>query len=92
VSTSAAARAAPPRDPLYRGYRFPAAINSHAVWLYYRFLLSYRYVEELLAERGVAISDETIRRWYRKFGQGLTDGLRRRPPDQATNGMQMRCN
>ena len=44
---------APARDPLYHGYRFPAEIISHAVWLYYRFALSHRDIEELLAERGV---------------------------------------
>ena len=49
------------RDPPYRGYRFPAAIISHAVWLYYRFALSHRDVEDLLAERGVPVSDEAIR-------------------------------
>jgi hypothetical protein len=46
---------------LYRRHRFPGEVISHAVWLYYRFLLSYRDVEELLAERGVTISYETIR-------------------------------
>ncbi len=50
------------RDPLYRGYRFPAEIISHAVWLYFRFALSHRDVEELLAERGVQVSYEAIRR------------------------------
>jgi putative transposase len=63
---------------LYQRHRFPGEIISHAVWLYYRFLLSYRDVEELLAERGSAVSDETIRRWCRKFGQTFADGLRRR--------------
>jgi hypothetical protein len=48
--------AAPRRDPLYRGYRFPAEVISHAVWLYFRFALSHRDVEELLAERGVQVS------------------------------------
>ncbi len=50
------------------------------MWLYFRFLLSYRDVEELLAERGIAVSYETIRRWCRKFGQAFADGLRRRRP------------
>jgi putative transposase len=63
---------------LYKRHRFPGEIISHAVWLYYRFLLSYRDVEELLAERGIAVSYETIRRWCRKFGQAFADGLRRR--------------
>ena len=63
---------------LYKRHRFPGEIISHAVWLYYRFLLSYRNVEELLAERGIAVSYETVRRWCRKFGQPFADGVRRR--------------
>jgi putative transposase len=55
--------------PSYVGYRFPRAIIAHAVWLYFRFALSYRDVEELLAERGVIVTDETVRQWCRKFGQ-----------------------
>lgn len=66
------------RDPLYRGYRFPAAIISHAVWLYSRFALSHRDVEDLLAERGVQVSYEAIRLWCQKFGPTFTAGLRRR--------------
>ena len=54
--------------PSYRGHRFPAEIISHSVWLYYRFCLSFRDVEDLLAERGVTASYETIRQWSRKFG------------------------
>ena len=52
----------------YRGHRFPAPIIQHAIWLYIRFTLSYRDVEELLAERGLDLSYETIRRWVLKFG------------------------
>src|SRR5688572_12222999 len=48
------------------------------MWLYYRFLLSYRDVEELLAERGIVVSYETVRGWCRKFGQSFADGVRRR--------------
>ncbi len=55
-------------------------IIGHAVWLYFRFALRYRDVEELLAERGVIGTDETIRRWSRKFGQAYANGLRRRRP------------
>jgi putative transposase len=77
VSASAAAPTSD-RDPLYRGYRFPAAIISHAVWLYYRFALSHRDVEELLAERGVQVSYEAIRLWCQKFGPGFAAGLRLR--------------
>jgi len=64
--------------PSYAGYRFPAEIIAHAVWLYFRFALSYRDVEELLAERGVIVTDETIRRWCRRFGQRYANALRRR--------------
>ncbi len=67
-----------PSSPCYKGYRFPAEIISHAVWLYYRFSLSYRDVEELMAARGVVLSYETIRQWCRKFGQQYANQLRRR--------------
>lgn len=50
----------------YRGYRFPPEIISHSVWLYHRFSLSFRDVEDLLAKRGVVVSYETIRQWCRK--------------------------
>ncbi len=66
--------------PSYKGHRFPPAIIGHAVWRYYRFALSYRDVEELLAERGVIVTDETIRQWCRKFGQTYANELRRRRP------------
>jgi putative transposase len=69
-----------PAASLYKRHRFPGEIISHAVWLSYRFLLSYRDVEVLLAERGIAVSYETIRRWCRTFGQAVADGLRRRRP------------
>jgi putative transposase len=65
---------------LYKRHRFPGELISHAVWLYFRFLLSYRDVEELLAERGIAVSYETVRRWCRTFGQAFADGVRRRRP------------
>ena len=51
----------------YRRHRFPAEIIQHAIWLYLRFTLSYRDVEELLAERGLDVSYETVRRWVLKF-------------------------
>ena len=53
----------------YAGYRFPAEIIGHAVWLYFRFPLGLRMVEELLAARGIIVSHETVRQWARKFGQ-----------------------
>ncbi len=68
----------PARDPLYRGYRFPAEIISYAVWLYYRFHLSHRDIEDLLAERGIQVSYEAVRLWCRRFGAAFAAGLRRR--------------
>ncbi|MFF9206366.1 IS6 family transposase [Streptomyces sp. NPDC014986] len=53
---------------------------SHCVWLYFRFPLSFREVEELMLERGVVVSHETVRRWCAKFGQGYAGALRRRQP------------
>jgi putative transposase len=58
-----------PAPARYTGYRFPAEIISHAVWLYFRFPLGLRMVEELLAARGIIVSHETVRQWTRKFGQ-----------------------
>jgi putative transposase len=58
-----------PTPPTYKGYRFPPEIISHAVWLYFRFSLSFRDVEELLVQRGVVVSYETVRQWCLKFGQ-----------------------
>jgi putative transposase len=69
----------PPPDPHHR-HRFPAEIICHAVWLYYVFSLSLRDVELLLAERGVVVSYETVRRWGKKFGQTFANRLRRRRP------------
>lgn len=67
-----------PEPPSYRGYRYPAEIIGHAVWLYFRFSLSLRDVEELLAERGVSVTYETIRAWCAKFGPAYAASLRRR--------------
>ena len=64
----------------YRRHRFPPPIIQHAIWLYLRFTLSYRDVEELLAERGLDISYETVRRWVLKFGPLIARELRRRRP------------
>ena len=60
--------------------RFPPEIIQHAIWLYLRFTLSYRDVEELLDERGLDISYETVRRWVLKFGPPIARRLRRRRP------------
>ena len=64
--------------PSYHGYRFPSEIMAHAVWLYHRFSLSFRDVEHLLAQRGSAVTYETIRQWCRRFGQPYARRLRRR--------------
>jgi putative transposase len=64
----------------YKHHRFPGEIISHAVWLYFRFPLSHRDVEELLFVRGVIVSYEAIRKWCRKFGQQYANQLRRRRP------------
>ncbi|SOF02073.1 Transposase (or an inactivated derivative) [Streptomyces sp. OV198] len=66
--------------PSYRGHRYPVGVISHCVWLYFRFPLSYREVEELMLQRGLIVSYETVRRWCGKFGQAYADGLRRRRP------------
>jgi putative transposase len=64
----------------YAGYRFPAEVISQAVWLYFRFPLSLRMVEEMLAARGIVVSHETVRRWALKFGQAFANRIRRRLP------------
>jgi putative transposase len=69
-----------PAPPSYVGYRFPAEIISHAVWLYFRFPLSLRHVDEILAARGIVVSHETIRQWGLKFGQTFANQIRRRLP------------
>src|SRR6478736_1196918 len=66
--------------PSYRGYRFPIDVIQRAVWMYLRFTLSYRDVEDLLAERGIQVSYETIRRWVQVFGPGIARRLRARRP------------
>jgi putative transposase len=64
----------------YKRHRFPPQIIAHAVWLYYRFPLSLRLVEEMLLERGIVVSYETIRRWAKKFGPDYARRLRRKKP------------
>ena len=63
----------------YKGHRYPAEIIAHCVWLYHRFPLSFREVEELMVVRGVIVTYETIRQWCAKFGPVYAAGLRRRP-------------
>ena len=69
-----------PRDPIYAGHRYPAEIISYAVWLYFRFPLSLRMVEEMLAARGISVTHETIRQWGLKFGREFANRIRRRAP------------
>jgi putative transposase len=64
----------------YAGYRFPAEVISHAVWRHFRFPLSLRMVEEMLAARGIVVSHETVRQWGLKFGQEFANRIRRRLP------------
>ena len=64
----------------YAGHRFPPEVISHAIWLYFRFPLSLRMVEEMLAARGILVSHETVRQWARKFGQAFANQIRRRLP------------
>jgi putative transposase len=66
----------------YKRHRFPPQIIAHAVWLYFRFPLSLRLVEEMLLERGIVVSYETIRRWGRKFGPQYARRLRRKRPSR----------
>ena len=66
----------------YKNHRFPPQIIAHAVWLYFRFPLSLRLVEEMLLERGIVVSHETIRRWDRKFGAAYAKRLRRKKPSR----------
>jgi transposase-like protein len=69
-----------PLPSLYPRHRFPAEIISHCVWLYFRFALSFRDVEEMLAMRSVSLSYETVREWCLKFGQTYANGLRHKSP------------
>ena len=68
------------RDPLYCRHRLPPEIISHAIWLYFRFPLSLRMVEEMLAARGICATYETVRQWGKKFGKTFSDQIRQRAP------------
>jgi hypothetical protein len=76
---------------LYKYHRFPGEIISHAVWLYFRFPLSYRDVEELLFVRGVIMSYEAIRKWCWKFGQATPINCAAGASGLATNGTWKMC-
>ena len=65
---------------IYKRHRFPPAVISYAVWLYHRFNLSHRDIEDLLAERGITVSYESIRLWGIKFGPEFARRLRRKHP------------
>jgi len=66
------------KTPSYQRHRFPSEIISHAVWLYHRFCLSFREVEELLAERGITVTYEAVRQWCQKFGPAYARKLKKR--------------
>ncbi|WP_344917925.1 IS6 family transposase, partial [Azospirillum formosense] len=70
-------------DHRYTGYRYPAEVIATAVWLNFRFPLSLRMVEEMLAARGILVSYETVRQWGLKFGRDIADQLRRRAPQRG---------
>jgi len=70
----------PAHDERHKNPRFSGDIISHGVWLYYRFTLSYRDVQEILMERGITVSHEAIRQWCGKFAQDYANQLRRRQP------------
>ncbi len=73
-------------SPSYKGHRYPVEVISHCVWLYFRFPLSFREVEELMLQRGVIVSHETVRRRCLKFGQAHAAGPRRRWPRPGDKG------
>ncbi len=68
------------RHPPYARRRFPAEVISRAIWLYFRFPLSLRMVEGVLAARGILVSHQTVRQWALKFGQNFANQIRRRLP------------
>ena len=74
----------------YARHRFPPDIIRRAVWLYLRFTLSYRDVEDLLAERGLMVSNKSIRRWVLKFGPAIAKNLRETRPKPIIDGISMR--
>jgi transposase-like protein len=75
----------------YKGHRYPAEIIAHCVWLYHRFSLSFREVEEMMLARGVVVSYETIRAWCAKFGQPTPTNCAAGALAPAISGTLMRC-
>lgn len=76
--------------PSYKGHRHPVEVIAHCVWLHFRLPLSFREVEELMLERGVLVSHETVRRWCAKFGQAHSNDLRRPGPRPGDKGIWTR--
>jgi len=66
------------KSPIYRRHRFPPDVIAYAVWLYFKFPLSLRMVEDLLARRGIIVSHQTIRKWAEKFGRQFAHKIRKR--------------
>jgi putative transposase len=77
-------------NQLYHGYRFPFEIISHAVWLYHRYCLSFRDIEDVLAERGIIVSYETIRSWCIKFDSNMPERLRKTEVHLVIPGTSMK--
>jgi putative transposase len=75
----------------YDRHRFSGIVIQQAVWLYFRFALSYRDVEDMLAERGIDVTYETVRRWVLKFGTIIARKLRRRRPRPTVGGTSTKC-
>ena len=80
----------PESSTRYPRHRFPTEVISYAVWLYFRFTLSFRDVQEILFERGIQVSNEAIRLWCRKFGTFFAAELKRRE-GQARRSTWTRC-
>ena len=78
-------------EPSYKGHRYPSKIIDHCVWLYFRFTLSFRDIEEIMLERGVVVSYETVRRWCAKFGQPMQTGYVTDARAPATSGISTKC-
>ena len=76
---------------LYQNHRFPVEIIRHAVWLYFRFCLSFRDVEEVLFERGVIVTSEAIRQWCRKFASRMLTDYGGDALARVTHGTWTRC-
>jgi len=78
------------KSQIYRGLRSPRVIISHVVWLYFRFSLSFRDIEELMDSRGIVVSYETIRQWTLKFGPGVPMNCAGVSLSAGTNGISTR--